>query len=263
MRKHVRDRLSLGAAAAAVAVLVGAALVATTNDNKGDERGSDLTLPSPTSSASPSPAPKLLGSPAPLDPGQARKPKAGTYRYRVIPPDVEEPDRTRSVRIVDRGSSAQVEILEGQLAKDVAWRADGKYVLQTTFGQPQGLACDWEPDIRELVFPLREGKWVSRASCEPYEGLIVEHSTSTEIIGTAQVIIGGQDAVVWVIRSVSVERYRQGQDVIEQNQVSRSHFSPKHGLTVRFFYRRTGEDPQTRRELDESATLELVSLNPS
>ncbi|MEX0873470.1 MAG: hypothetical protein WD646_10655 [Actinomycetota bacterium] len=263
MRKHVRDRLSLGAAVAAAAVLVGAALVVTTNDNKVDERGSDLTLPSPTSSASPSPAPKLLGSPVPLEPGPPTKPKAGTYRYRLTPPDVENPDRTTEVRIVDNGSTGQTEILDGQLAKNVVWRDDGKYILQHTFGQPQGAACDWEPDIRELAFPLREGRWVTKTSCRPFEGGVIEHSAVSQIMGAAQVIIGGQDVVVWVIRSESTELYKNSQDVVEQKQVSRSHFSPKLGLTVRLFQRRTGEDLQSRKEFDQAVTLELVSLNPS
>lgn len=264
MKKHVRDRVSLAAAVVVVAAIVAVALVATTTSGENNASpGTDLVVPTATAAPTASPAPALLGSPAPLDPGPPTRPKPGIYRYRVTPPVEEDPDRARVLRITNSGSSGQTETLDGELIVQTAWRSDGKYSLQHQFGRQVGVVCDWEPDIRELVFPLRTGKWESRSSCNPYEGLVIERSVTSEITGAAQLIIGGRDVLVWVIRSEAHQIYRSGQEIIEQREISRSHFSPKHGLFVRSTQRRTGEDPVSRDEIDESSTLELISLDPS
>lgn len=263
MKKHVRDRISLAAAAVLVAAIVAVALVATSTSGENDDgAGTDLVVPTPTAVPTASPAPSLLGSPEPLDPGPPQRPKAGTYRYRITPPFERDPDRARVLRITNNGSSGQTEILDGELVVQTAWRSDGKYSLQHQFGR-EGVACDWEPDIREIAFPLRVGKWSTRTSCAPYEGLVIERETTSEITGAAQVIIGGRDTLVWVIRTEAHQVFRSGQDVVEQDETSRSHFSPEHGLMVRITQRRTGEDPISRKAIDESATLELLSLDPS
>ncbi|HWL64529.1 MAG TPA: hypothetical protein VNP73_01010 [Actinomycetota bacterium] len=264
MKKHVRDRVSLAAAVVLVAAVVTVALVATTTSGENDASpGTDLVLPTATAVPTALPAPALLGSPKPLDPGPPQRPRPGTYRYRITPPYVKDPDTTRVLRITNNGSAGQTETLDGELIVQTAWRADGKYSLQHQFGQQGGVTCDWEPDIRELVFPLKAGKWSSRASCNPFEGLVIEREVTSEITGAAQLIIGGQDTLVWVIRTQAHQVFRSGQEVIEQDETSRSHFSPKHGLMVRITQRRTGEDPVSRKEIDESATLELTSLDPS
>jgi hypothetical protein len=264
MKKHVRDRVSLAAAVVVVAALVTFALVATTTSGENDAGpGTDLVVPTATAAPTASPAPPLLGSPAPLDPGPPQRPKPGTYRYRITPPNEEDPNHSRVLRITNNGSAGQTETLDGELIVQTAWRADGKYSLQHQFGRNSGVACDWEPDIREIAFPLRTGKFESRTSCNPYEGLVIERSTSSEITGAAQLIIGGQDVLVWVIRSEAHQVFRSGQDVIEQDEITKFHFSPKYGLIVRSTQRRTGEDPVSRDEIDESATLELISLDPS
>jgi len=263
MKKHVRDRVSLAAAVVVVAAVVTVALVAVSTSGENDAGpGTDLVVPTATAIPTASPAPPLLGSPEPLDPGPPQRPKAGIYRYRITPPYEEDPDRARVLRITDNGSVGQTETLDGELIVQTAWRADGKYSLQHQFGR-QGVACDWEPDIRELAFPLRAGKWSSRSSCNPFEGLVIEREATSEITGAAQVIIGGQDTLVWVIRTQAHQVFRSGEEVIEQNETSRSHFSPKYGLMVRITQRRTGEDPVSRNQIDESATLELMSLDPS
>jgi hypothetical protein len=264
MKKHVRDRVSLAAAVIVVAAVVTFALVAvSTSGENAAGPGTDLVLPTATAVPTASPAPALLGSPKPLDPGPPQRPKPGTYRYRITPPYEEEPEATRVLRITNKGSAGQTETLDDELIVQTAWRADGKYSLQHQFGRQVGVACDWEPDIREIVFPLRAGKWESRSSCNPYQGLVIERSSASEITGAAQLIIGGEDVLVWVIRSEAHQVFRSGQDIVEQDEITKSHFSPKHGLIVRTTQRRTGEDPVSRREIDESATLELVSLDPS
>ncbi len=263
MKKHVRDRVSLAAAVVAVVAIAAVALVATTSDEGDPAPGTDLVLPSPTDVPTPSPAPALLGSPAPLDPGPPQRPKPGTYRYRTRPRDPKDPDRAFEVRIVNQGSNGQKEYLDGGRVNDSVWRSDGKYLLQVMFGQPEGILCDWEPDARDLAFPLEVGQWESRSSCSPYPGLVMERAATSEVTGAAQVLIGGKDVVVWVIRINSSLRFRFGEEVFDQQEVSRVLFSPRHGLVVRLTQRRTGKDPASSKEIDEARTLELISLDPT
>ncbi len=264
MRKRVRDRVSLAAAIVVVAAVAAVALVFAMNDENDGGPGTDLVLPTATDVPTPSPAPQLLGTPAPLDPGPHQRPRPGAYRYRMKPRDPKDPDRAFVVRVANQGALGQQEYLDGQRVNDVAWRPDGKYTLQTMYGQPEGLVCDWEPDARELAFPLEVGQWKWRSSCSPYPGLVMERSATSEVTGAAQVIIGGKDVVVWVIRVQSSLRFVFGSsEVVEQQETSRVLFSPKHGLAVRLTQRRTGEDPASHKEIDEAFTLELNSLDPS
>ncbi len=181
----------------------------------------------------------------------------------MMPPNEKDPKQTRALRITDNGPTGQTETLDGQLVVEVAWRSDGKYGLEHKFGQPNGLVCDWQPDIRELAFPLEVGQWMYRSTCEPFEGVSIERSATSEITGAAQVIIGGQDTIVWVVRTVANIKFKSGTGTTEQKEVSKSLFSPKYGLMVRSTQRRTGHDPSTRKQIDQTITLELTSLDPS
>ena len=263
MKKRVRDRVSLAAAVVVVAAVVAVALVSATSGENDGGPGTDLVLPTATAVPTPSPAPALLGTPAPLDPGPHQRPRPGTYRYRMKPRDPNDPDRAFVVRVANQGAFGQQEYLDGKRVNDVVWRPDGKYTLQAMFGQPEGLVCDWEPDARELAFPLEVGQWTSRSSCSPYQGLVMERSATSEVTGAAQVIIGGEDVVVWVIRVESSLRFVFGPEVVEQEEMTRVLFSPKYGLAVRLTQRRTGEDPASHEEINEAFTLELISLDPS
>lgn len=200
---------------------------------------------------------------APGTPGETTKPRAGTYTYKETS-DGETSEST--LGIVDTGPGRQEEISEQEdIRNDILWRDDAKLVEKTTFGDPpNGFECDWEPDIRELVLPLREGaSWEVSATCEVATDVTFEIEADTRVLGTAVVPVGGQDVATWRLESQGTVRFTSPQGSFEQEVASDDHFAPEHGLYVRSVEKTEGDDPQTGQPTSETTTRELVSLEPS
>lgn len=230
----------------------------------------DVAPPQQTATAPPAPpaetdAPpaETEAPPAPGTPGETIKPRAGTYTYKETS-DGETSEST--LGIVDTGPGRQGEISEQEdIRNDILWRDDAKLVEKTTFGDPpNGFECDWEPDIRELVLPLREGaSWEVSGTCEVGTDVTFAVEADTRVVGTAVVPVGGQDVATWRLESQGTIRFTSPQGSFEQEVASDDRFAPEHGLYVRSVETTEGDDPQTGEPTSETTTRELVSLEPS
>jgi hypothetical protein len=212
-----------------------------------------------TSAAVPAPA---TAAPAPAGgPGETVPSKPGTYRYREVS-DGETTEET--VRITDRGGGRQTEA-ETDFSNEVAWRPDGKYILESTFGQPpQGFRCDWNPDVLEYKLPLAQGTtWQAAQSCTPGQGFTIEFESTSRVTGAERIRVAGQDVDTWVIRSEGTLTFRTPQGSSTQNLTSDSRFSPKHGLSVKSTETIKGRDPSTGENVDETSTREILNLTPA
>jgi hypothetical protein len=204
---------------------------------------------------------------APKDPGPAKPSRAGTYRYKLSTSDGKSSDATTQVedKGTANGETKQLVKLRGQgfdSDNDVAWRADGVYVLVSNiqYGQNR-FTCDWNPDAVQLKLPLAAGAtWESSSSCTFTFGTtpvtVVRRTTGT-IVELRRVKVAGQVVDVWAIDGTEHTEFA-GNAI---DSAGTSLFSPKHGLVVRSDSTiKSASGPNGPQQT--TATMELQNLDP-
>lgn len=194
-------------------------------------------------------------------PGSTVPPKPGAYRYRE---SSESGTTEETVRYADRGGGRQTESDDDAMS-EIAWRDDGKFVLETTFGQPpEGFRCDWNPDVLEYKLPLATGSsWEIKASCSPGQGLTISIDARSEVVGSERIRVAGEDVDTWVVRSQGTLTFQTPQGTSTQKVTSDDRFSPKHGLSVRSSETTEGTDPMTGQNVRDSSRREILNLSPA
>jgi len=275
MTTVVQERVALAIASAIAVVAIAAAAAGVPGSDDDAPLAVATTAPAtvPSVSTSPpatvsaqpqtsaaAPAPATAAPAAAEGPGGTVPSKPGAYRYREVS-DGETTEET--VRITDRGGGRQTEA-ETDFSSEVAWRSDGKYILESTFGQPpQGFRCDWNPDVLEYKLPLAQGtSWRAAQSCTAAQGFTIEFDSASRVTGAERVRVAGQDVDTWVIRSEGTLTFRTPQGSSTQNLTSDNHFSPEHGLSVKSTETVEGPDPSTGDDVNETSTREILNLTP-
>jgi hypothetical protein len=276
MTTIVQERLVLAVASAIVVTAVIAAAVGVPGENDDASPQAAATTapaavsPSSTTTASPSAAttaPTAATTSAPPKTAAssisatAAPPKPGDYRYRVVS-DGETTEET--TRISDGGSGRQTERGE-EVSSEVAWRGDGKFILETTFGQPpESFRCDWNPDVLEYKFPMAAGtSWSIKGSCSPGPGVTIEFDATSRVAGAERIAVAGQNVNTWVVRSEGTLTFRTPQETATQTITSDDRFSPEHGLSVRSTETTRGTDPETGENIDDRSSREILNLTPA
>jgi hypothetical protein len=231
--------------------------------------GPTTTTGAPTTTAAPTAtttaASDDLG--APKDPGPAKPSRVGAYRYKVTTSDGKTTDATTQVedKGTANGETKQVVKLRGQgfdSDNDVAWRADGVYVLVSNLQYGENhFTCDWNPDAVQLRLPVAAGTtWESSSSCSFTVGatpVTVVRKTTGKIVELRRVKVAGQVVDVWAIDGT--EHIEFAGHAIDSSGTSL--FSPKHGLVVRSdsTIKSSGgaNGPQ-----QGTATMEIQNLDP-
>ena len=199
--------------------------------------GAPPAADAPATTAAPAAAPvEDLGPPT--DPGPAAPPRPGSYRYKASD---DRGERETSTRYEDKGTTPaerrQLVTIRGEgfdTDNDVAWRADGVYVLSTviTFGENKG-TCDWNPDTLQLKLPLVKGAtWESSSSCTMTgigpTPIPLNRTLTGKVLELRRVRIAGRVLDVWAIEGT--ERLDGAGQVVDRAGITL--FSPKHGLAV-------------------------------
>ncbi len=257
-----------------VAGIVGAAVGVGDDDNDAPlavattAPAASLTPAPPSAAASPtaSAAPQATATPAPTSAptgglSQAVPPKPGSYRYRETSGG-ETSEQT--LRITDKGAGRQTEE-DGEVTSEVAWRDDGKYIVETTFtAQQGGFRCDWDPDVLEYKFPLASGAtWRIKNTCTVAQGFSIEIDSTSRVTGSEKTSAAGQTVDTWIVHSEGTLTFRTPQGSSKQNLTADDRFSPAHGLSVHVSETIRGPDPATGENVNESSTRELLNLTPA
>jgi hypothetical protein len=168
------------------------------------------------------------------------------------------------LRITDKGAGRQTEE-DGEITSEVAWRGDGKYVLETTFtAQQGGFRCDWDPDVLEYKLPLAQGTtWRIENSCVVAQGFTIEIESTSRVTGSEKTSVAGQTVDTWIVYSEGTLTFRTPQGTSMQRVTADDRFSPAHGLSVRVSETVRGPDPATGEDVNEASTRELLNLTPA
>ena len=203
---------------------------------------------------------------APADPGPAKPPRVGTYRYKLT---FGAETRDATTVIEDRGTNAsetkQLVKMRGEgldVDSDVSWRADGVHVLSSVimFGDKKG-SCDWEPDTLQLKLPIVKGAtWESTSTCQ-MSGLTpapipVSRKITGKFLELRRIRIAGQVVDVWAIEGT--EHTEAAGTVTDRSGVTL--FSPKHGISVSSSGKVKSSGSNGTREVDYSN--EIQNLDP-
>ena len=170
-----------------------------------------------------------------------------TIRYESAPPSgAEQRDRERNESSGESGGMS----FSGQGNRDRAWRGDGMFITGESGGGEGGgesfqANCDWEPDVKDLAFPLRQGAtWNWKSTCESKsENLDIKQTWegTARVTGVETASVGGKEVRVLVIERQSVRTAdstfrRQGREFKNNTRVeekTRQLYAPSVALTVR------------------------------
>lgn len=206
----------------------------------GGTAGQPGAAPPPTAAPPPPPTTAAptedLGPPS--DPGPAKPPRVGTYRYKLT---AGSETRDTTTTIEDRGTSGaetrQLVRMRGEgfdIDSDVAWRSDGVHVLSSVimFGTSKG-SCDWEPDTLQLRLPAAKGTtWESTSTCSMTgigpTPIPVSRKITGRFVELRRVRVAGQVVDVWAIEGT--ERIEAAGRATDRSGTTM--FSPKHGFAV-------------------------------
>jgi hypothetical protein len=235
--------------------------------SKSSNAPATTAAPAPTVASSNDAAPATAtGDGAAADPGPAKPPRAGAYRYKVTTSDGKTSDATTQVedKGTANGETKQVVKLRGQgfdSDNDVAWRADAVYVLVSNLQYGENhFTCDWNPDAIQLKLPVAAGTtWESSTSCTFTFGttpVTVVRKTTWKIVELRRIKVAGQVVDVWAIDGT--EHIEFAGNVIEGSGTSL--FSPKHGLVVKSDTTMKGSSAQGTQE--GTASMEIQNLDP-
>ena len=204
-----------------------------------------------------------------------------TFRYESAPPangEQRDHEKTES-----SGSSGGFNF-SGTGDRQRAWRTNGMFVTtESGGGSSEGgeevtASCDWEPDIQELAFPLRQGaSWSWDSTCESKS----ENFDSSQrwrgqarVTGVQTASVGGREVRVLVIERQSERTadstYRQdGREMKSKSvfqETTRQLFAPSVALTIRtdtdFKGSFEGSQPGASGRFEGKMETELRSLDP-
>ena len=214
--------------------------------------------------------------------------ESDTVIERVPGPAGEVRDRVKQ----DTSQSSSGFSFSGQSNRERAWRNDGLYTTaeagrgsgQSESGEGGGrefeMSCDWEPDIKELAFPLREGTaWTWDSRCESQSDdfdMKQRNQGNARVTGRQTAKVGGREVAVLVIQRRTVtdgefsgeSEGRQFQGTTHTEDDSIVLFAPSVSLVVKIDskFKGTTTSPQAPgmdgRFQGEGRT-ELLSLDPT
>ena len=204
-----------------------------------------------------------------------------TLRYESAPAaGAEQRDRELTESSSDAGGMS----FSGQADRERAWRGDGMYVTRE-FGSGEGggesfeANCDWEPDVKELAFPLRQGAtWSWKSSCESKSEKMDVNQTwegTARVTGVQTASVGGREVRVLVIERQSVRTAnttlrREGREYQANSKFdekTRQLYAPSVALTVRTDTEIKGTfespgQPGGSGQFEGKGETELRSLDP-
>lgn len=204
-----------------------------------------------------------------------------TVRYESAPPaNGEQRDREKT----ESSGSSDGFNFSGNSDRDRAWRSNGLFTTAESGGgsgeggEEVNAACDWEPDVQDLAFPLRQGaSWSWDSTCETRS----ENYDSSQrwrgearVTGVQTASVGGREVRVLVIERRSE---RTGDSTFRQEgremkgrttfqETTRQLFAPSVALTVRtdtdFKGSFEGGQPGASGRFEGKIETELLSLDP-
>lgn len=162
----------------------------------------------------------------------------GTYTYEVT---TDAGVERRTTEVADLGGGRQRHTdryADGTVdGREVSNRADGLFIERV---EPPGFACDVEPDLPQLRFPLAaRASWSATADCDTLVAE-VDLEYSATVRGTAAIDIAGEVRQTWVVDSVLVTTTRVPAQERTYRTLRTDHFDPATGLPVRTEYDNDG-----------------------
>lgn len=204
-----------------------------------------------------------------------------TTRYESAPPaGAEQRDRELSESSGDSGGMS----FSGQADRERAWRGDGMFVTRESGageggGESFEASCDWEPDVKELAFPLRQGAaWNWKSACESKSEKMDIKQTwegTARVTGVQTASVGGKEVRVLVIERQSVRTadttFRRDGREFQANsrfeEKTRQLYAPSVALTIRTDTEIKGTfespgQPGGSGQFEGKGETELRSLDP-
>lgn len=178
---------------------------------------------------------------------QVRDDSEATVRYEGAPAvngETRDREKTES-----SGSSGGFNF-SGNADRERAWRTNGMFITAESGGGSSGgesfnASCDWEPDVQELAFPLKQGAaWAWNSNCESRsENFDSKQNWRGEarVTGVQTANVGGREVRVLVIerkseRVVEFTSRRDGRETKGKSTIqetTRQLYAPSVALTVR------------------------------
>ena len=213
---------------------------------------------------------------------QAKENRETTLRYETAPAvNGEARDRERTQQ---EGSNGGGMNFSGQADRERAWRQNGMFVTGEAAGGDSDAGsfeadCNWEPDVQELAFPLREGaSWEWNSSCESSSENMDSKQTwrgAARVTGQKVASVGGKDVRVLVIERRSERtmdftfrqdgRESRGSSTFQETTVQL--YAPSVALSVRIdtdvkgTFESPGQ-PGGSGRFEGKSEIELLSLDP-
>ena len=243
-----------------------AADTSTTTDNGGfgaggaggDSSGVTFATPSTASAPATTAKPRTTGTtgappattPATTDPGPAKAPALGTYKYSMTITDDEGTRTSEHDAKVEAGQDSPGVTRRVTTRKDEsstlktteAWAANGVnqeriHISTSSGGQNAEFDCDWQPDVLVYAQPLSVGaKWTVDSSCETTAGgqpVKLREQGERRVTGRATTTVGGTQVNVWIIETSGKLTVTSGASVLRTDEVEAvSHFEPTRGVEV-------------------------------
>lgn len=205
-----------------------------------------------------------------------------TLRYESAPAENGEP-RDREKTEASRSSGGFN--VSGNADRQRAWRGNGMFITAESGagsgggGESISSSCNWEPDVQELAFPLRQGaRWSWNSSCESKSENFDNKETwrgEARVTGVQTASVGGREVRVLVIEQQSerVSEYtmrRDGRESKGRNtfqETTKKLYAPSVALTVRTdtdmkgAFESSGQ-PGGSGRFEGKIESELLSLDP-
>ncbi|HUR50017.1 MAG TPA: hypothetical protein VMY88_10900 [Acidimicrobiales bacterium] len=204
-----------------------------------------------------------------------------TFRYESAPPaNGETRDREKSE---SSGSSGGFDF-SGNADRERSWRQNGMFITAESGGGGGGgesfnASCDWEPDVQDLAFPLKQGAtWTWNSTCESRSENFDSNQSwrgEARVTGQQTASVGGREIRVLVIerkseRVVDFTMRRDGRETKGKSTIqetTRQLYAPSVALTVRTDTDLKGAfespgQPGGSGQFQGKAESELRSLDP-
>jgi len=212
---------------------------------------------------------------------QVNEDEETTIRYEPAPAvNGETRDREKSE---SSGSSDGFDF-SGNADKERAWRANGMFITAESGGGSGGgesfnASCDWEPDIQDLAFPLKQGAiWSWNSTCESKSENFDSKQTwrgEARVTGVKTASVGGREVRVLLIerKSERTNDFTVRQDGRETKgkstfqETTQQLYAPSIALTVRTdtdvrgSFESSGQ-PGGSGQFEGKMESELLSLDP-
>ena len=204
-----------------------------------------------------------------------------TLRYESAPPvDGETRDHEKAE---SSGSSGGFDF-SGNADRERAWRSNGMFITADSGGGGGGgesfsASCDWQPDVQELAFPLKQGAaWTWNSTCESRSENFDSNQSwrgEARVTGVQTASVGGREVRVLVIerkseRVIEFTMRRDGRETKGKSTIqetTRQLYAPSVALTIRTDTDMKGSfespgQPGGSGQFQGKAEQELRSLDP-